>query len=134
MKEKSKVVTVYELIDMINKGKIPKKAIYGGVVYEYTETNYYSEETDTYLFQEIIEKNDDYKFGSINVVIFEEDENKWNDIDKLDIENDMGKYFIRNEYGHKCYLTKHSIMIANKINKLIENQRYLKEKLEGKDE
>lgn len=134
MKEKSKVVTVYELIDMINKGKIPKKVIYDGIVYEYTRRNYYSEETDTYLFQELIEKNDDCNFGSVNIVIFEEDENDWNDIDEINIEDDGSKYFIRDEYGYKCYLTKHSRMIANKVNELIENQRYLKERLEGKDE
>ena len=135
MKEKSKVVTGYELITMMNKGEIPKKVIYDGIVYEYTGRNYYSEETNTYLFHTIIENNDDCNFGSINVVIFEEDENKWNDIDKLDIEDDGSKYFIRDEYGYKCYLTKHSRMIANKINKLIENQEYIKSRLDNiKDE
>ena len=29
-------------------------------------------------------------------------------------------YFIRNEYGTKCYLTKHSKIIASKFNELIE--------------
>ena len=134
MKEKSKVVTVYELITLMKNGEYPKRIMYNTIIYEFDGCNYYSEGIDTYLFQEIIENNDDCNFDSVNVVIFEEDENNWNDISKFDIEDDGSKYFIRDEYGYKCYLTKHSRMIAKKVNELIENQRYLKEKLESKDE
>ena len=50
-------------------------------------------------------------------------------IEKLEIEKDENtqNYFIRNEYGTKCYLTKHSKIIASKINELIDEVNKLKE-------
>ena len=47
--------------------------------------------------------------------------------EKLDIEQDTptSNYYIRNEYGTKCYLTTHSKMIADKLNEIIN---YLKSK------
>ena len=57
--------------------------------------------------------------------IIEEDKK----IEKLEIEKDENtqNYFIRNEYGTKCYLTKHSKIIASKINELIVEINNLKE-------
>ena len=59
------------------------------------------------------------------VEIIEEDKK----IEKLEIEKDENtqNYFIRNEYGTKCYLTKHSKIIASKINELIDEINNLKE-------
>ena len=129
MKEKSKVVTVYDLLTLMKNGEIPKKIKYNDIIYNQDEEyKGYLADDDWDLFY----KNKDMsKMINDNVYILsEENENNWNDI-----ENDMGKYFIRNEYGQKCYLTKHSIMIANKINKLIENQEYIKSRLDNiKDE
>ena len=42
-------------------------------------------------------------------------------IEKLNIENDSPTHFyITNEYGTKCGLTKHSKMIADKLNEIID--------------
>lgn len=43
-------------------------------------------------------------------------------LEKLKIEQDTSNsnYYIRNEYGTKCALTKHSKMIADKLNELID--------------
>ena len=42
-------------------------------------------------------------------------------IEKLNLENDSPTHFyITNEYGTKCGLTKHSKMIADKLNEVIE--------------
>lgn len=50
-------------------------------------------------------------------------------IEKLEIEKDENtqNYFIRNEYGTKCYLTKHVKIITSKINELIDEVNKLKE-------
>lgn len=41
--------------------------------------------------------------------------------EKLEIEIEMtNNFYIRNENGTKCYLTKHSKMIAEKLNQLID--------------
>lgn len=47
--------------------------------------------------------------------------------EKLDIEQDTptSNYYIRNEYGTKCGLTKHSKIIADKLNQVLD---YLKSK------
>lgn len=51
------------------------------------------------------------------------------EIGKLEIEQDnpSSNYYIRNEYGTKCALTKHSKMIAEKVNELIDEINKLKE-------
>lgn len=42
-------------------------------------------------------------------------------IEKLNIENDgPTQFYIRNEYGTKCSLTKHSKIIADKLNEVID--------------
>ena len=50
-------------------------------------------------------------------------------IEKVEIEKDENtqNYFIRNEYGTKCYLKKHSKIIASKFNELIDKINNLKE-------
>ena len=51
-------------------------------------------------------------------------------IEKLKIEQDTSNsnYYIKNEHGTKCGLTKHSKMIAEKVNELIDEINNLKEK------
>ncbi len=61
-----------------------------------------------------------------NVIEIIEEEKE---IEKLKIEQDTpnSNYYIKNEYGTKCYLTKHSKMIAEKVNELIDEVKKLKE-------
>ena len=79
------------------------------------------------LYEEDITLNDE-------IEILEEVEDKeYEDIEELKIGypevNPSNKYII-NEYGAKCYLTKHSRIMAEKINALIRNQKYILERLD----
>ena len=59
------------------------------------------------------------------VEIIEEDK----DIEKIKIEqleNNPNSKYIVNEYGTKCFLTKHSKIIADKVNELIDEVNKLK--------
>lgn len=42
------------------------------------------------------------------------------DIDLIPVESDGGNFYIKNEYGTKCFLTKHSKIMVDKINEIIE--------------
>lgn len=70
-------------------------------------------------------------FKNLNdeVEIIEEDK----EIGKIDIMSDEAtpnSYYILNKFGTKCYLTKHSKIIADKINELIDKVKKLEK--EGK--
>ena len=52
-----------------------------------------------------------------------ESKSKDSKIEKLNIEiqdERTGNAYIKNEHGTKCYLTKHSKIIANKVNEIID--------------
>ena len=123
-----------KIIDLLNKiangEEVPKKIKYNNKIYEYYERlenifNYKQIVNGKYIDDYF---NDNYFIDSIlndEVEIIEEP----NKIEKLEIEKDENtqNYFIRNEYGTKCYLTKHSKIIASKINELIDEINNLKE-------
>lgn len=71
---------------------------------------------DDYLDKALINSLND------EVEIIEEDK----DIEELNVEQDGSTYYIRNEHGTKCYLTKHSYLIAYKVNELIREINKLK--------
>ena len=111
------------LIDLLNKiynnDNIPKKIIYDNCKWEYlSEYSDYKNEYKSYLFGYYIANYDDiHSFLNQEVEIIEEDKK----IEKLNIENDSPTHFyITNEYGTKCGLTKHSKMIADKLNEIID--------------
>lgn len=111
------------LIDLLNKiynnDNIPKKIIYDNCKWEYlSEYSDYKNEYKSYLFGYYIANYDDiHSFLNQEIEIIEEDKK----IEKLNIENDSPTHFyITNEYGTKCGLTKHSKMIADKLNEIID--------------
>ena len=55
-------------------------------------------------------------------------------IESLDIECDTktNNYYIRDEFNTKCYFAKHSKIIAERLNELIEQVNYLLEKSDEK--
>lgn len=58
-----------------------------------------------------------------NIEIIEEDK----DIEELQIEqNSPTNFYITNEFGIKCYMTKHSKLIAEKVNELIREVNKLR--------
>ena len=119
------------LLDLMADKKAPKKISYDNLEWKYDKkiNDYYSKENDALLFREYIKEcymdvlNDTF-------IIFPEENDKWEDIEELNIENDGHNDFIKNEYDTRCSLTKHSKIIAEKVNKLIKNQKYLKERLD----
>ena len=112
-----------KIIDLLNKiynnDNIPKKIIYDNCKWEYlSEYSDYKNEYKSYLFGYYIANYDDiHSFLNQEIEIIEEDKK----IEKLNIENDSPTHFyITNEYGTKCGLTKHSKMIADKLNEIID--------------
>lgn len=60
---------------------------------------------------------------------FEIQEETTSRINKIEIKGDSPNHFyLTNEFGTKCSLTKHSKMIAEKTNELIDKVNYLLEK------
>lgn len=118
----NKEITIYELLGLIKDGKAPKKIKYNNRTYEFKEI----EEGTGYVYESGIVKfwlSNEIEFDisrclNEKVEILEEDKPI---IEKLNIESDSPTHFyIRNEYGTKCSLTKHSKMIADKLNEIIE--------------
>ncbi len=123
----NKEMTIIEIINKIaNNEDIPKRIKYKDKIYIYNEPN-----------QDYLEYNkDDFDFlgyafcnwrtrDFINdkVEILEEDK----DIEELKIENDNPTHFyIRDEKGTKCGMTKHSKMIAEKLNEVIREVNKLR--------
>ena len=58
------------------------------------------------------------------------DAGKAEDIEEIEVKNAGRGDYIVNEQGIKCGLGKHSKVIVDKVNKLIKNQKYLKERLD----
>lgn len=76
----------------------------------------------TYKGNELIWSENTFRFSMLydDNYLFEIIEDK-SIIEKLNIENDSPTHFyIRNEYGTKCSLTKHSKIIADKLNEVID--------------
>lgn len=123
----NKEMTIIEIINKIaNNEDIPKRIKYKDKIYIYNEPN-----------QDYLEYNkDDFDFlgyafcnwrtrDFINdkVEILEEDK----DIEEIKIENDNPTHFyIRDEKGTKCGMTKHSKMIAEKVNEVIREVNKLR--------
>lgn len=117
-------MTIYELLGLVKDGKAPEKIKYEYSIYELTieRNDYYCKNEMRWFTNEI------NSLGALNnyVEIIEETKK----IEKLKIEQDNpnSNYYIKNEYGTKCGLTKHSKMIAEKVNELIDEINNLKEK------
>ena len=117
------IINIYELLGLIKDGKAPKMIKYKDNNYIFTGYDYHCILTDIekgFVEYRLI-KNYIQDLQSIlneKVEILEEDKPI---IEKIKIEQDSPTHFyIRNEYGTKCGLTKHSKMIADKLNEVIE--------------
>ena len=111
-----------KVIDLIlnyyqNK-QLPKEIMVNGFKFRYDGFLTYVHEgygRDSCLFTEDYEWVD---WLNDEVEIIEEK------IEKLDIkvhDEKTGNCYIENEYGTKCYLTKHSKILADKINEIIDH-------------
>ena len=128
-------ITMYELLGLIKDGKAPKKIKFRNEIYEYKNNieegfiDYAGIEKETnerFYLSSYIGNNYISDIFTDEVEIIEEQKK----IEKIKIEQDTqnSNYYIKNEYGTKCGLTKHSKMIAEKVNELIDEINNLKEK------
>ena len=128
-------ITMYELLGLIKDGKAPKKIKFRNEIYEYKNNieegfiDYVGIEKETnerFYLSSYIGNNYISDIFTDEVEIIEEQKK----IEKIKIEQDTqnSNYYIKNEYGTKCGLTKHSKMIAEKVNELIDEINNLKEK------
>lgn len=139
---------IIDLLNKIANGEeVPKKIKYKGVIRTYCDKDkdYYNSDIneDMYLFYNTLKSNTGAEFqNALNdkVEIIEEEltieqaaknftkfskalAEHAKELKPLKIErNEMveNAYFIRNEHGTPCGLTKHSKMIAEKVNELIK--------------
>ena len=123
-------ITIYELLGLVKDGKEPKKIKYNDIIYYLNEDmvdlhKYQTMGSNTTRKLSLIIDNEYLNLNN-EVEIIEEPKK----IEKLKIEQDTqnSNYYIKNEYGTKCGLTKHSKMIAEKVNELIDEINNLKEK------
>lgn len=119
----NKEITIYDLLGLIKDGKAPKKIMYNDNVYEFNEYDYRCIVTEIergFVDHRLIKNYNQNLQSSLNEKVEILEENK-PIIEKIDIENDSPTHFyIKNEYGTKCSLTKHSKIIAEKLNEVID--------------
>ena len=117
------MISYYELLGMIKNKKNPKKIKFDNDIYIWNNVNYECEYFGDYLCSqfnesEIFEKN-------IEIIV--------DGIEELKIENDSDTHFyIRNEHGTKCSMTKHSKIIAEKLNEVIREVNKLRNEIRDK--
>lgn len=136
---KNNYISYYELLTMVKGGNIPQLLILHLVPTKSVEYvpdyDYVSDKLVGYEILNDKDEDENYSYHLVDCflestmfdkVIETIEEEK--EIEKLKIEQDTpSNYYIKNEYGTKCYLTKHSKMIAEKVNELIDEVKKLKE-------
>ena len=123
---KTRIIDIFNKI--VNKEEIPQKIIYGYCEYTYdSEEKNYINKNGLYLFENL--------FFEANPLLKEVEivEDKPEKIKLLDIEIEnlhTNNCYIRNEQGTKCFLTKHSKILAVQLNEIAKAVNYLLEKSE----
>lgn len=99
-----------KIIDLLNK--IANGEIEENIKYKFSQSDYCSvrEFFNRYFMDREnlnieVETNEDKKIEKINIISDEAAPNS---------------YYILNDYGTKCYLTKHSKVIIDKVNEIID--------------
>lgn len=126
-----KTMSVYGLLGKIYNcnDDLPKRILFRDRIYELDDYNHYVyEETNSPdisyidLFDGTFNwELDDFLHEQVGIIENDEAEKKKLP-EKLKIEQDTpsSNYYIKNEYGTKCALTKHSKIIADKVNELLD--------------
>ena len=138
----NKKITIYELLGLIKDGQAPLEFKVNDEIYEYDEDRGYICRHIggwTYLYENLnkgyISLNDEVEIIEDIPIskLYINNELKYDLTgekkipEKIKIEQDTpsSNYYIRNENGTKCGLTKHSKMIVETLNQVID---YLKSK------
>ena len=132
---KNKEITIYELMGLIKDNKTPKKIKYDDVIFIYNKRyKCYFDFEGISLFSkdyviDVIEHLDN------QVEILPEENDEWEDIEELNYTlpstHEKGKLI--NKDGNYNTLRKIDITILEKVNQLIKNQKYLKERIDKND-
>ena len=133
---KNKEITIYDLIGLIKDNKAPKKIKYGNDVF------YYDKDFQDYKAKECSDNENEYLFyrlfkyaGTLDtkIEILSEENDEWKDIEEINVDKENCKRFIEydSETGHHKYTIRLlDEYFSNKINQLIKNQKYLKERID----
>lgn len=131
----NKEITIYELLRLVKDDMIPRKIIYNNIVWEYyiPHKDYRSTHNNEFLLDDCFNNKWILEHLNSTIEIIDEENCEFEDIEELKIGTDDGIHFyIANEHGtKKCDLTKHSQMIADKVNQLIRNQNKIIERLKN---
>ena len=100
---------------LIKDNKAPKKIKWENNIYFFDGQSYWDKEKENNLFQNITRYYSDVTFLTEKVEILSEENNEWKYIKEIDICKKSEKF------------------LATKINAIIQNQKYLKERID-KDE
>ena len=134
---KNKEITIYELIGLIKDGKAPKKIKYYEATYELDDNNnYYLKgryEIEYSMFYKLAKG---YMFLNDTVEILSEENDEWKDI--CELLDDSRYNFSDRQNGmtqeDRRLLDSNFKTLGEIINQLIKNQKYLREKLDSKNE
>lgn len=125
-------IKVIDLLNLVYEKKAPTRILYKFCEYEFDkEENDYKNADRLLLFEHLFKFERKALF--LEVEIIKKSQKK---IELLEIEYEnksTNNCYIKNENGTKCFLTKHSKMIAEKLNELIKTVNCLLEKSD-KDE
>ena len=125
-------VTMCQLINLIGNLKPPYKIKFKDVIYELDDSNYYSDTTEKYLFSVINDEYFDTDIPKLEFEILPEETDEWKNIEEI---NHNGKQIYNPKTSaYNTLNSKEKNIFIPAINQLIKNQKYLKEKLESKDE
>ena len=117
---KNKEITIYELMVLIKDDKAPKQINILGITFYFNDDYYSLENIYKDDFGETWFQRININLGN-TVEILQEENDEWEDIEEID--------------SWKFNTSEADIPhfeLSNKINSLIRNQKYLKEKLEEK--
>ena len=120
-----KVISIYELLGMVKDGKAPKKI-------KYENREYYLYDNKSYLSTDKTRFFDRIYFCDLNIEVEILDEEEFEYIDKLDIEDNAmnrSERYIRKSDNKLVTLSVSDYVLANKINQLIKNQKKIIERL-----
>lgn len=117
-------ISIYELIGLIKDNKAPKKIEYRGIIYDFDEkiNDYYNSDKKIWsFFYHILGKIKDFvnEFLNDTVEILEE-KDEWEDIEEYNLKPD--------DWSTP---TQADIEIQKRLNIVIKNQKYLKERLDN---
>ena len=130
---KNKIITIYDLITLIKENKAPKKICYQGNYLEFDGEDYkYYEGADTISDDSLVKY---IAVGNLKdtVEILPEENDEWEDIYTL---GDIEEYHFMNRQNgmtkeDRRLLDSNFKTLVETINKIIKNQKHLKERLDN---